>query len=443
MQKIGVVSNSPETIERIIANGRELFPADGTAFFSFAYQQPEEVKALFLTQKANMDGWIFSGPNPYHFAEPYMDEHDNAVFCPVTGIEVYKYLLECLYEREDKKLRLSIDMPTPILYYYQMALDEVDIPQDGIHYCQYSLPPDVETVIQTHLARWRAGEVDTILTTLQDVYGRLLSMGAPVRRIVPSTVGIRSVLEILREKMNGAQLKKSQVGLIILEFNDVGALADKLENSYQFQLFDLKVRERLLKLCQMIDGCYLSGAGSERYEIFASRGLIEDNLQVIGHVLEDIRLHLGVAMAAGIGFGTTAFNAQSHAYRAIHYGKSRQGAMQIVVVDANGRITEQAGTAAALQYDSYLDDAALLERLSEANVGIKTYRKLQAIVRHMAWREFTAAQLAGQLEVTERNTRRILAGLARVGLVAFAGKEALSVRGRPTQKYQLEQLNDK
>lgn len=439
MQKIGVVSNSSETIERIIANGQDLFPTASATFVSFVYQRPEEVKALFLKQKANMDGWIFSGPNPYHFAEPYMDEHDNAVFCPVTGIEVYKYLLECLYQREDKKLRISIDMPTPILYYYQMALDEVDIPQDEIQYCKYSLPPDVEMVTQTHLKRWRAGEVDTILTTLQDVYQRIYAMKAPVRRIVPSTVGIRSVIEILREKMNGAQLKKSQVGLIILECNDVSALTDKLENSYQFQLFDLKVRERLLKLCQMIDGCYLSGTGGERYEIFASRGLIEDNIQVIGHVLEDIQLHLGVTMAAGIGFGTTAFNAQSHAYRAIHYGKGRQGAAQIVVVDADGRITEQAGTTAALQYDSYLDDAALLERLGVANVGVKTYQKLLAIVRHMDWQEFTAAQLAAQLEVTERNARRILSGLARTGLVACAGKEALSMRGRPTQKYQLVQ----
>jgi predicted ArsR family transcriptional regulator len=91
-----------------------------------------------------------------------------------------------------------------------------------------------------------------------------------------------------------------------------------------------------------------------------------------------------------------------------------------------------------MEYAYYSNDKGLLDKLNEANVGIKTYRKVEATVRRMGWDSFTTAQLANQLSVTDRNIRRIMASLCKVALVECIGEESPSNRGRPSRKYRLE-----
>lgn len=438
---IGVISNAPKTIEKIIDIAKAKFSNETTTFTPIVYHHIDEIPQLFLQHKEKIDAWIFSGSNPYNIAEPYMDANDIAVYCPVTGIEIYKYFLETIYRHPDRRLRVSIDVSEFNMKNYQFAIEELHIPKDEIYCYQYPVKFDADAIVEHHLQLWRADKVDTIFTTTHAVYLQLKALNVPVERVEHSSISIRGAIKILAEMLNGSSLKKSQVALVMIEVFDVEKTFTTMNNSYKFQMLNLKIKEQLLNLCQHLNGCYLAAQDNGRYEIFASRGIIEDNIAIIQRTLEEIDLHLHTEMIAGIGFGSTAFSAQSNAYRAVVYGKNHKSVKQVILIDSDGTITECAGNAGReIRYDVFTDDGELLEKLASANVGIKTYKRLVATVNHLNWDSFTSAQLALQLNVTERNIRRILAGLTSSGLITCIGEESLSTRGRPTRKYTLTKI---
>lgn len=436
MKTIGVISNTPETIEKIISIAQQKFPAETTKFIPITYRSIDEISDLFLQYKNQVTAWIFSGSNPYNIAEPYMDVNDVAVYCPVTGIEIYKYFLETIYLHPDKRLRVSIDVSEFNIKNYHIAIEELNIPKEEIYCYQYPIKFDTNTIVEHHVQLWKSNKIDRILTTTQDTYLQLKALNAPVERIQHSSISIRGAIKILSEMIYGSTVKKSQVALVIIEIFDINKTLEETDNAYKFQMLDLKIKEQLLKLCQYLNGCYLSAKDIGRYEIFSSRGIIEENTEMIQHILEEINLELHTEMTAGIGFGTTAFSAQSNALRAVLYGKKYHPLKQVIIIDDDGTITEYTKIQGEkINYDVLSDDIDLLEKLSAANVGIKTYKRFLATVEHMACDSFTSTQLALQLNVTKRNIRRILAGLTSVGLVLCIGEESLSTRGRPIRKY--------
>lgn len=441
---IGVISNAPKAIEKIITIAQTKFSAETTAFIPIVYHHIDEIPQLLLQYKETVNAWFFSGPNPYNIAKPYMSANDIAVYRPVTGNEIYKYFLEALYRHPNKRLRISMDMPELNMKEYQLAMEELQIPKDEIYCYQYPVKFDADTIVNHHLQLWKADKVDTIFTTTYATYLRLKALNAPVERDDHSAIAILNATETLAGMLNGSSLKKSQVALVMIEVFDVEKTFTTMNNSYKFQMLNLKIKEQLLNLCQHLNGCYLAAQDNGRYEIFASRGIIEDNIAIIQRTLEEIDLHLHTEMIAGIGFGTTAFSAQSNAYRATVYGKNHKSVKQVILIDNDGTITECVGNAGQeISYDVFTNDGELLEKLASANVGIKTYKRLVATVNHLNWDSFTSAQLALQLNVTERNIRRILAGLAFGGLITCIGEESLSTRGRPTRKYTLtKKLNN-
>jgi hypothetical protein len=60
----------------------------------------------------------------------------------------------------------------------------------------------------------------------------------------------------------------------------------------------------------------------------------------------------------------------------------------IVIVQENGMIIESAGAEDELTYHNRSDDPDLLNKLKRAGVSVKTYKKLEALIRRMNWDAF-------------------------------------------------------
>ncbi|MBP2629786.1 MAG: hypothetical protein H6Q70_414 [Firmicutes bacterium] len=436
MRKIGVISSYIRPIERIINVAKAMPRAETVEWIAFPYEDIDEVPEILVKNKNKVDGWIFSGPNPYNAAKPYLGKGENAVFCGITGNEIFKVILEMACEKGSTAIRISMDCPQSDIFNNKESVEELNVAKKMVNFYEYDIPFDLETIIQEHVHRWQSGEIDGVVTTLHAVHMALEKYHLPVRRLMASTTSIRQAVNVLMEKLNGLYFKNSQVGLEIIEISNFEKTIEKAGDSYKLQILELKIKERLLKLCQSING-YLSEKGNGRYEIFSSRGLLEQHVSVLQDTIDEISIALDTDIVAGIGFGTTVFTAQLNAYRAVNQGKSI-GNKGVVIIDDDGQITEAVGQKKELGYFAFSEDKDLLKHLTDANVGIKTYQKIVAIVKKMNWENFTSAALAGQLEVTDRNVRRIMKGLLEVGLVECIGEEAFASRGRPTKKYQLK-----
>ncbi len=109
-----------------------------------------------------------------------------------------------------------------------------------------------------------------------------------------------------------------------------------------------------------------------------------------------------------------------------------------MIVQENGVIVEAAGEPEQIAYAYRSNDKELLDKLNKANVSIKTYNKLQALVQRMGWSTFTTSDIATYLSMTVRNAQRIIGSLCEYGLAEYKGEELQAVRGRPKKIYQLK-----
>ncbi|TWH47276.1 hypothetical protein [Sporomusa sp. KB1] len=432
MPKVGIVGPA-SSVERILTVAKQL--VQDIEFVPFTYEENNEIAGIIDENHFQVKGWLFSGPIPFWLAKEHLGTEENLVYCHVTGNEIYKCLIEMAYSQQKILLKASVDSPGIGISELEDALGELRIPIQGIIVQKYEIPFDMQELVQFHLKLWQEGTTDGAITTLQSVYTALQEHKVPVCRLTVTTLAIRQAISDIIEKMKGLYFKSSQVGLEIIEISDFDKVIEKAGNFYQLQFIELKIKEKLLSFCKAVDG-YLSEQGNGRYEIFSSRGKIESGIAMIQDTIEEIGLDLDSHVVVGIGLGETVFSARINANRAASYVKStlKQG---IVIIKEDGSIIESVGRKEEVEYAYYSNDRALLDKLNEANIGIKTYRKVEAMIRRMKWDCFTTTQLADQLSVTDRNVRRIVASLCKAGLIECIGEESSSNRGRPSRKYRL------
>ena len=435
MLKIGIISSSAGTIERICNIAKTVLTPATYTFLACPYETVEEIEEILIKNNNHIDGWLFSGPNPYTVAKGFFHgKPDNSVYCCVTGNEIYKYLLETSYRLNKRKLAVSIDFPASGFFSYNESIELLDIPKDEVYVQEYRLPCDFSEIIAKHRSLWQAGKIDIVFTSLHLVHMALQRESIPVDRIQVSNTSIKQALYSLVQKLTGLHFKNSQVGFEIIAIRDYDTLVEKYGNYYKLQKLDLTIRQQLLELSQSLNG-YLSEKGNGHYEIFASRGLIEENIFLLQKIIDKSSLVHKIDLLAGIGFSSTVYTAQLNARRALTYSKSADTIISIL--DEDGKMIEAAGIDKEFRFTAATLDLDIMQKLQTANVGIQTYNRILALVQKMHWETFTAAQVAQQLDVTGRNIQRILAGLNKAGLVLPAGQEALNKRGRPTIKYRL------
>ncbi|ODG92257.1 hypothetical protein BED47_20960 [Gottfriedia luciferensis] len=433
MYRIGLVG--PEwSIERILSFSKEY--EHEMKFFPFAYEEPVETKDILKKHDQDVDVWLFSGQLPYNIAKKILHSSEKLLYIPHTEATVYKSLLNIMYHTSKLIRQLSVDMP---MYsnLLEDALEQLSNPFDQLYIKRFEGEEiNLEEILQFHLELWEANETEGVLTNFPTIFQELKKREVPVEWISTSRVDIRQTLKLLTEKVKGLYFKDSQIGVELIEIENFEEIIKKAKSPYHLQHIELRIKNVLLTLCEQLNGSLIE-KGYGKYLIYSSRGAIEREIKLLENTVEQLSLESDSKVSVGIGFGETVFSAEKHAIESIQQSKETNN-RKIIIVQENGEIIESVGREEEFTYAYRTDDQELLQKLKLGNISVKTFHKIQNLVKRMGWSDFTTKNLAEQLNMTERNARRIVADLCEVELLECIGEESLSFRGRPSKIYRFK-----
>ncbi|MDF2683871.1 MAG: hypothetical protein K0R47_5061 [Brevibacillus sp.] len=433
MYKIGVVG-PPPSVERILAVANEF--EHGIEFVPIAYEDAKVVSSIVSERNWEFNGWFFSGPIPFTIAKNVLSPDANIVYCPPTGSNLYRCFIQMSIDHDEVVKRVSVDMIESEGMYLHESLSELDIPEEDKHVLTYDENYDAQKITQFHLDLWKEGKTQGAFTTLFSVERALQEEGIPVYRVLMTKMEIRQAMKMVIEKAKSSYFKDTQIGVEIIELEQMDKIAERAKTRFHLQHLELKVRQILLLLCEKLDGSLLAN-GNGRYQIFSTRGAIQREIEMLRTTVQQLSLEADVPVAVGVGFGETAFSAENNARKAIQHAKERPN-FGIVIVQDDGVIMESAGETEQLSYSYRSSDRELLDKLNKANVSVKTYHKLEALIQRMGWNTFTTTDIASYLSMTVRNAQRIMGSLCEFGLAELKGEEQQAMRGRPKKMYTLK-----
>jgi flagellar motor switch/type III secretory pathway protein FliN len=429
MYRIGVVG--PQlSVDRIIDVAKEFEQL--MEFIPFPYQSFQNTPEIVLEHDHHVDVWLFSAQIPYKIARKTLGSDENLMHIQHSEASLYKCFLSMTCELGSYIDRVSIDeIVTTDL---DEAIQQLDNIPSQVYVKLYDVETDLQELLQFHLDLWNEGKTDGAVTCFQFIYQSLRDAGVPAYWISPTRMEIRKTLRILAEKVRTFYFKDTQIGVVIMEIEQFDKIAQKAKSPYHLQYLELRLKETLLRLCEKLDGSLLE-KGYGRYVIFSSRGAIERELTMVQNTVLQLSLESETTAAVGIGFGETVFSAEVNARQAIQYSKEK-AERGMIIVQEDGTISESVGKE-ELTYSFRMDDKDFLEKLKKGNISVKTYNKIEALIRRMGWSDFTTKDLATHLYLDERNARRIVALLCEVELAECIGEESSSTRGRPSKIYRL------
>ncbi len=431
LHRVGIVGPL-QSVERILAVAKEY--QREMQFIPYPYQNTEETEKIVLEHDAEVDVWLFSGQIPFMIAKKALGTAENLIYIPHTGSSLYKCFVHMAYYQKKLLDRVSIDMVHSDDV--DEALSELGIPTHEIYIKSYDDYINPEELIQFHLELWQQGKTEAALTCYQATYLALQKEGVPAYWVSPTRMVIRQTLKLISEKVRTSYFKDMQIGVEIIEIQHFDKIIEQAKTPYHLQYLELKLKETLLKLCERLDGS-LQEKGNGRYLIFSSRGAIEREIRLLRDTVHSLSLEVDVPVAVGIGFGETVFTAEINGRRAVQHAKEKveQG---IVIVQEDGLIVQAVGEEDELAYSYRSDDKELGEKLKKANVSVKTYKKIEALIHRMGWDRFTSSDLSAHLSMTDRNARRIISSLCEWELAECIGEELHATRGRPSKIYTLK-----
>lgn len=433
MPQIGIVGPAP-SVERILSVIENM--KLNMDFIPFCYTELLEAADIVSANQQKIDGWLFSGPSPYLMVRDRLEPGTIAVSCQHIGAGLYRGILQISHQLNHLTGRVSIDMPQgeEIEDNIGESLEDLKLPTQNMYVKPYTKEFRAEEMIAFHRDLFRQGLTEGAVTSLYSLYLALKKENIPVVHNTITKMEITLAIRALKEKVNTAYFRNTQVGVEIIDVGIFNEVEKMLITPYQLQELELDIKRILIRLSKKLDG-YLMEKGSGRYEIFSSRGAVERELQSLSQAIEEIRIFIEAPVSVGIGFGESVHAAEIHAYRAINHAKTQN--CSIVMIQDDGVLVESPGKAEELQYSYFSHDGALLEKLKEGGVSVKIYQKIIAVLRRMGWNAFTVNQLAEQLAVTPRNISRIMTGLVEAGLAECVGQEAVAERGRPSKIFRI------
>jgi len=428
MRKVGVIGPE-DSVKRILAANQRFTPP--LQLIPLIYEDIEQAPHLIKENLTHIDGWLFSGPAPYLKAVQQIKDLDNVVYCSFSGAGLYRCFLQIANIQKFVLDGLSIDIPEN--ENLREAIEDLGIPLNESYINSYGADCNAERLVDFHLTLWKSGKTKAAISSLGAVYKALGALGVPVYRNTVTTASIREALQVLSERLTTAYFKSTQVGFQIIEIGNYDQLIEKTNSPYELQFVELNIKKDLLGHAEKLSA-YLLEKGHGVYELFSSRGTIELELPALRSVIRKISSDIDIQMHVGIGFGNTVASAHSNASRAILHAK-KGSAEKIIIIQEDGIVVEVADQSGELSYLDHSDDLCLLNKLHEAKVSVRTYKRILATVNHRGWDSFTSSQLAEELSSSERNIRRIITGLCEVNLIESAGEGYTCARGRPSRLY--------
>jgi len=402
----------------------------------FYYKTFEQTEVIIKENNHLVDYWFFSGQNPYHFAlENDLITSNNSSYVTLHGSRLLGALLEAQVHGGHILKQISLDtVPDEEVLAVQKMFNIESLIISTKSYKGY-LP--VEEILDFHITLYESGKTEACITCVQSVYDKLKERGIPSFRVMASIPEIQTELRYIRERVQSTWYRKSQFAILGIEVFHSTNIIETQNFSYESQQRDLELKRILLQYVELVSGSLME-IGNGTFFIYTTRGEIELHLnyETLFELIEKAKIESKHNIRVGIGYGFTAFDAESHVRLAFRHVCNHEGPV-IVSVNEEKEVTEsiRPDHVISFQQRKWGDDWKI--KFKSANLSVTTVSKIESLSNHYGKTIVTAQELSQWLKRTERNARRILTELECLGLVKVTGEEQLEGKGRPRKLYKL------
>lgn len=430
MYKVAVVGPK-QSVDRILTLAREI--EKELEFVPYIYTKTDEVKDFVRKPDKPVDFWLFSGYIPYQIAVNATGTNDTFVFIDSDELSIYKGILNLSNEIGKVPERISVDMVSR--FHFDEEFSQLEKELGKVFIKKFDVEIEAQELLDFHYGLWKRNEIEAAFTCYPTVYESLREAGVPAYWLSPSRNEIYQTIRMFFEKIKTSYYKDTQISVKMIEIVEYDAIKEKMKESYQLDYLELQLKKTLIQLCETVDGSLIE-QGHGRYVIFSTRGAVEREIRTVKEKVHYLSLEADSKIAVGIGFGQTVLTAEVHANRAIRKSKDN-GKQEIVIIQEDGTMIDAAGKDEELVYAYRTDDHEFVKKLQEGKISVKTFKRIESLIRKMGWTDFTTKNLAIHLNMGERNAQRIISDLCKVDLAVCVGEESHYSRGRPVKVYQL------
>ncbi|GHH99873.1 hypothetical protein [Neobacillus kokaensis] len=405
---------------------------DQIELFPFIYQHAEETTNIVEENQDLVDLWIFSGMTPYTLAKKSTSKQP-FFYLILNDSSLMKALMQISYKDKLDINKASIDLLEEHDIFETYG--DLKISSEHIHWYKYLGFTPIQEIHDYHLNLFKKGKVSVCITCLSDVYEKLRAKGVPVYRITPTRANIRLTIDAALQYWQTVHLKYSQIAVMLIKTESTEKIESPHVLSYDLHRLNLELQSAILSFCESISGSFIS-LGIGTYMIFSTRGSLQEDGEQSIHLLEKLALITDLPSNIGIGYGDTSLAAEENARLALHHAQNH-GTYCAFSVENNGVVKGPLTEKESISYGFRNENKEMGEKLKESGVSITTFNKIMSVQKRLGKNTVTASEIAEWLKMTQRNARRILTDLTKVGIAEEVGEEAPTTRGRPRKIYRV------
>lgn len=422
--KIGLVGPA-DSLERILqASARYL---DSVEFVSGVYKLKEESPEITRELAPTCDVILFSGVVPYRIAALANVTSKPLLYLPRLGMSLARPLWD-MRQRGQSFDRISIDSFAE--QDLQEVAEELGIRFSTVRMVEYGESASYEELADAHESFYRRGITDVALSGLRRTTELLEERGVPCHRVYPTLHTIRESVEKAIFIGQNNRLRAYQTAVFIFQLRSGTASAS---TAYDFLRVKNSFERILIDFANGIFGS-LFPFGYNEYILFSTRGAAEEPNWM--SALFSAAEREGLVFRGGLGYGTTAYNAEANARKALNRaGGSKESSL--FSVDLDGEIRGPLSRTEPTRYKISESDAGILAVAEASGLSPAHVSKIRALVRSAGRNRFDVEEFAAGLEVSPRSARRILQGLIAAGAARIAAIESSSRAGRPRRLYEV------
>ena len=396
------------------------------------YEKKEETPDLVKRYINDVDAIIFSGQMPYKIARKQMDITIPTLYMPHRGTSIYQVLWKMKSEGRDlQKVSFDNVSEREIKEIYQ----DLDIPGSQIYVKEYQENLSYQEWAEHHKVLYDQGKITTVITCLRETCEILQKMGVPTYRVLVTKPLARQVIEATVYEAKSRKLRKNQIAVVVVNIDDFLKEIKSFPSEYKVQKLKLDFQRLLLDYAEETKGAIFS-MGSDEFLIFTTGGALETSTNGFNNspLMERIRQEMTLRASIGVGFGTTAYDAEHNARVGLAHAKERGGDC-VFLVDQDHNLTGPLGKENQLEYSLISSDEKILRISEDTGLSGKNINRLMAMVQKQG-KQVYASEVAYYLQMTDRSARRILGILENKGYGKIVGEESEG-RGRPKKIYEL------
>lgn len=426
--RLGIVG-ALDTVDKIKNIAKEF--EDQIKVVVYSYQDKKEVVKLLENSENQVDAFLFSGQVPYVVSEMTKAINKPRVYIPRTGTSLYKAFWGMQEQGIDYR---NVSFDTIQKKAIEEVVNELNITIDSLYVKTYCEDIDYLEIVDYHYNLWKEKKITVATTCLSITYKELKELGVPVIKLYPTNSLIRECIQEAIYLGDAEKIKATQIAVQIFKIKNKG-----ISSEYEFLKLKNLLEKVLINYTQNCFG-YVFPFGRDEYLMFSTRGAIKGQCQKLDLYknlkVDDNRIEIKIA--SGIGFGNTAYEAETKARIALGYSIEEKNYNCCFMVDENGIITGPIGEIQEnLSYDLAVVDEEIQLIAKKIQISTTYISKIKSIIQRIGTNKMNAEVFANYLGISERSGRRILKQITDAGYAKIIANESTSNIGRPKQLYEI------